>query len=186
MNVSYLQPLMVTINAAVSLSPNTLPDCPHNFPSAEGYKMITEADVTAAKAHKTKKTVAAVVLATTPTAAFLLPVAVVMPNLSLSVLCDSSESEYVLAPFHTLHYKWDCPFSGPLASSKVEVSALIDNSSQSVLISPDLVNFLGLTCHPLPTPEEVKLAMASGVKKTCTFVDWVPLGIVSSDQSWSL
>ena len=65
-------------------------------------------------------------------------------------------------------------------------SALIDNSSQSVLISPDLVNFLGLTCHPLPTPEEVELAMASGMKKTCTFVDWVPLGIVSSDQSWSL
>src|ERR1700691_813197 len=109
-----------------------------------------------------------------------------MPNLSLSVLCDSSESEYVLVPFHSLHYRWDCLISGPLASSKVEVSALIDNSSHSVLISPDLVNCLGLTCHPLATSEEMELAMAGGVKETFTFVDWVPLGIVSSDQSRSL
>ena len=70
-----------------------------------------------------------------------------------------------------------------IASSEVKVSTLIDNGSHSVLISPDLVDCLELTHCPLPVPKEVELAMVGGVKETFAFVDWVPLGIVSSDQS---
>ena len=52
-----------------------------------------------------KKTIAAVVPMVVPTLTSLPPVAVVMPNLGSSVLGDGSDSEYVLAPFNTLHYR---------------------------------------------------------------------------------
>jgi len=113
------------------------------------------------------------------------PVAVVLLHMPSSVLGDGSDSEYVIAPFHTPHYKWDCFIGSPSASSEELVSALIDNGSHAVLISPEVADRLGLTHQKLPIPEEVELVMAGGVKDTFMFEDWVPLGIVSSDQAWS-
>src|SRR6202050_4603443 len=159
------------------------PDCPDSFPAADTYKPITEASIASAKPRNAKKPVAAV----TPIqpAQNIPPVAVVLPNLGSCVLGEGSDSEYVFTPLHTSHYKWDCILGGPHASSETRVSALIDNGSHSVLISPETADHIGLARQQLPIPEEVELAMTGGVKETFTFVEWVPLGIFSSDQTWS-
>jgi hypothetical protein len=161
------------------------PQCDNDFPAAEGYKAITDADVTAAKARKTKKPVAAITPTTSATLTALPPVAVVMPNLASSVLGDDSDSEYILAPFHTPHFRWKCLLSGPHTASEVSVESLIDNSSHSVLISSETADQIGLTRRQLLVPEEVELAMAGGVKQTFAFNEWVMLNILSSDQTWS-
>jgi hypothetical protein len=100
----------------------------------------------------------------------------------MPVLGDGTDSdEYILAPYHIPHFKWDCYISGPSASSEELVTALIDNRSHSVLIRPEIADRLRLICHKLPVPEEVELAMAGGSKETFVFDEWVTLGIVFHD-----
>jgi len=159
------------------------PTCPNPFPTIDTYKTITEAVITAAKARVPKKPVATVVNTETTTTTQV-PIAVVMPNVQSCVLGDGSDSEYV-APLHTSHFRWDCYIGSPGTSSDELVNALIDNGSHAVLIRPEEADRLGLVRHKLPVPEEVELAMVAGSKRTFTFVDYVKLAIVSSDQSWS-
>src|ERR1700683_5398568 len=117
--------------------------------------------------------------------ATLPPVTVVLPNLSSCILGQGSDSKYMLTPFHTPHYMWDCIIGSPNASSETQVSMLIDNGSHSVLISPETADCIGLIHCQLLAPEEVELAMMGGVKQTFIFDEWVPLGIFSSHQTWS-
>jgi hypothetical protein len=103
------------------------------------------------------------------------PVVAVLPNMGSCVLGKGSDSEYMLAPFHTSHYRWDCIVGSPHASSEICVSSLIGNGSHSVLISPKTADHIGLARQQLPVPKEVELAMVGGVKEIFTFVEWVPL-----------
>jgi hypothetical protein len=69
------------------------------------------------------------------------PVAVVMAAVASGIMGDGSDSdEYVLAPYHTPHFKWDCLIGGPNVSSEELVTVLIDNGSHSVLIRPCIDN----------------------------------------------
>src|ERR1700674_488912 len=58
----------------------------------------------------------------------------VMPS---TVLGNGSDSEYIDAPFFVPHFFLDCSIGGHSASTELPVHALVDNSSDSVLI--DLV-----------------------------------------------
>jgi hypothetical protein len=63
--------------------------------------------------------------------------------------------------------------------------ALIDNSANTVLISPDFVTHLGLVPHQLLKEKEVVLALGTGKKDTFSFEEWVPVTVISSDQAWT-
>jgi len=103
-----------------------------------------------------------------------------------AVLGDGSDSEYVLAPFYTPHFFLDCAIGGSAASSIISIRALIDHGSDAVLIEPSLANRLGLKRQKLPIPKHVEMAVGTGKsKESFMFDEWVPLSIVSSDQSWT-
>jgi hypothetical protein len=102
-----------------------------------------------------------------------------------AVLGDGSDSEYVQsAPFFTPHFHFDCTVGGSTTSSLENVRALIDPGSDAVLIDPVLTDRLQLCRHKLPAPKEVIMAVGGG-NETFTFKEWVPITVVSMDQSWT-
>jgi hypothetical protein len=107
--------------------------------------------------------------------------AVVMPS---AVLGDSSDSKYVLAPFFVPHFFFDCLVRSSTASSQISIQALIDHGSNAVLIDPLLANKLGLRHRKLLRPKEVIMAIGDG-HKTFNFDEWVPIAVISSDQTWT-
>jgi hypothetical protein len=149
-------------------------DCPDGFPDKTSYSTLTESNALAAKKRQVKKE-------RVPTVAIVAPVAVVMPS---AVLGDGSDSEYVVAPFFVPHFFFDCVVGGSTASSTESVHALIDHGSDAVLIDPDLADRLHLCRRKLPVPKEVVMAVGSG-KETFMFDEWVPVSIISTDQSWT-
>jgi hypothetical protein len=82
------------------------------------------------------------------------------------------------------HFFFDCVVGGSTASSTESVHALIDHGSDAVLIDPDLADRLHLRRRKLPVPKEVVMAVGSG-KETFMFDEWVPVSIISTDQSWT-
>ena len=126
-------------------------NCPTGFPDKASYKPLTEADIAVAKRHKanTKATKAAAAL---PVDEPAIPAAVVMPS---AVLGNGSDSECVDIPFSSVS---QCP-----------VRALIDHGCDTVLISPELVRQLGLTCRELPKPKSVVMAIEGDQKKEIVF-----------------
>ena len=83
---------------------------------------------------------------TTPTAVVvpvepIVLVVVVMPS---AVLGNSSDSEYVDTPFFVPHFYLDCTAGGPSVSAELSTCALIDDSSDAVLIDPEFADCLGL------------------------------------------
>ncbi|KIM80694.1 hypothetical protein PILCRDRAFT_9497 [Piloderma croceum F 1598] len=149
------------------------PNCPDGFPDKTLYTPLTDLDALAAKKHQIKKEkipVAAVV-----------PTVVVMPS---AVLGEGSDSEYVIAPFYVPHFYYDCSIGGSTASSQLPIHALIDHGLDSVLINPLLADQLQLRRHKLPSPKEVIMAIGDG-HRTFSFDEWVPVMIISMDQSWT-
>lgn len=158
------------------------PACTNGFPDKASYRTLTEADALAAKKHNAVKKEK-----TTPTAALFpaAPAAAVAVVMSSAVLGNGSDSEYVDTPFFVPHFFFECLLGGPTASAEITVRALIDDGSDAVLIDPVYADRLGLTRRKLPVPKEVVMAVGNGQKEVFSFVEWVPLTIVSSDQAWT-
>lgn len=156
--------------------------CPNGFPEKATYKTLTEADTLAVKKKHGKAMKAAAVLpvaASIPAPVAVAPVAVVMPSV---VLGNGSDSDCVTAPFFIPHFFLDCRVGGDRSSTQTKVHALIDHGCDSVLISPELADAIGLKRHRLPKPKEVVMTVG---KKNETFVfeEWSKLTVVSLDQS---
>jgi hypothetical protein len=69
--------------------------------------------------------------------------------------------------------------------SQCPVHALIDHGFDSVLISPELMNHLRLTCCKLPKPKSVVMAVEGDQRKEIVFREFVQMSLISSGQSWS-
>jgi len=95
-------------------------DCPEGFPDKPSYSTLTEADaLNAKKCHQKKgKMYTAAVISPPPLASVVNLAAVVMP---LAILGDSSDSEYVLAPFFVPHLSFDCLVGSSTASSQFSI-----------------------------------------------------------------
>jgi len=156
-------------------------NCPVGFPDKANYKPLTEADVAIAKRCKanTKATKAAAVL---PVDEPAIPAAVAMPS---AVLGNGSDSECVDTPFSSPHFFVDVFIGGSTSMPLCLVHALIDHGCNSVLISPELVDCLGLTPRKLPKPKSVVMAIEGDQRKEIVFQEFVQMSVISSDQSWS-
>lgn len=115
---------------------HTSSNCLKGFPDGATYKSLTAASVLAKKT-KRKDVVAAVEIKEGSDT-----MAVVMPSAVLGNGTDLGEE--CVAPLQTPHLHWDCLVDGPVVSSPISVSALIDHGSPLVLIGEELVNKLGL------------------------------------------
>lgn len=116
------------------------PTCTNGFSDKSSYKTLTEADTLAAKKHNSRKD------HTTPAATvvpvnLITPVAVVMPS---AVLGNSTDSEYMNTLFFVPHLYFACTIGGATVSTELSIHALIDDSSDAVLINPKYVDHLGL------------------------------------------
>jgi hypothetical protein len=156
-----------------------LPNCLDGFPDKNVYMTLTEVEALIAKKHhvKKEKTTVAVIMPTTP----IVPTAVVMPS---AVLGEGSDSEYVTTPFFVPHFFFNCLVGGSTALSQLPVHALIDHGSDSVLIDLLLTDHLHLRRRKLPLRKEVVMAIGDG-KKVFSLDEWVPITIISVDQSWT-
>jgi hypothetical protein len=126
-------------------------NCPNEFPSGMGYKTLTAEDVKLAR-RKTSNPVASV--AESSRGSGILPIAVIMPptndnavlegdSSDLSKDSDDSVSGHSV-PFSIPHYRWKCAVDGTDSLDRLEIEALIDNGSHTVLIRDDLVDRLKL------------------------------------------
>lgn len=151
-------------------------DCPDGFPDKMLYVTLTDGDVIAAKKKHGKRDKLTTTAGIVPA-----PTTVVMPS---AVLGDGSDSEYIDAPFFVPHFFLDCFTGSTSASSTKRVRALIDHGSDLVLIDPALADQMQLKHCKLPSLKEVVMAVGDG-KETFTFDEWVPVTIISADQSWT-
>jgi hypothetical protein len=78
--------------------------------------------------------------------------------------------------------EWRCRVGGASVSDPIEITALIDNGSHSVLIDESLVARLNLKRRRLPTPQRVRLAMG---EEEVVFEEWVKLPVFSTDLLWA-
>ena len=168
-------------------TPHVSCDCDRGFPGAVGYKTLTEVDAKVAKRLQGGKQakVAAVLPSGTmnvfqPVA--IVPAVVVMPS---AVLGDGSQSECVEAPFFTPHLFVDVIISGSSCSSEAPAHALIHHGCDSVLISPEFTDCIGLTRCKLPEPKTVIMAVGGDKKEEFVFKEYEKLSVFSSDQVWS-
>jgi hypothetical protein len=140
-------------------------NCPTGFPDKANYKLLTEADVAIAKRCKanTKATKAAAVL---PVDEPAVPAAVVMPS---AILGNGSDSECVDTPFSSPHFFVNVIIGGSASASLCLVHALIYHGCDSVLISPELMDRLGLTPCKLPKPKSVVMAVEGDQRKEIVF-----------------
>ena len=134
-------------------------DYPEGFPDKSLYSTLTEADALSTKKHLQKigKTHTAAVVSPPVVAAVNTMTTVAAVVMPSAVLGDGSNSEYVLAPFFEPHLFFKCLVGGSTASFA--------------------------RCK-LPQPKEVIMAIGDG-HKIFTFDEWVPIAVISSDQSWT-
>ena len=85
-------------------------------------------------------------------------------------------------PFFSRHLEWRCRVDAPSVPKPLSITALIDNSSHSVLIDEKLVRELGLRRRALPSPQRARLAMG---EEEVEFTEWVRLRVFSNDQQWT-
>jgi hypothetical protein len=152
-------------------------NCPNDFPSGLNYKPLTAEDVNAA-CHKTTSPVATVRdssygSGTLPVTAIMLPtnISTVLKGDNSDLSKDSDDSvstRFVL--FSIPHYRWECAVDG------VEVEALIDNGSHTVLVQNELVDRLNLRRRTLHEPMNISLALSDSKNRmVTTLTEWVKL-----------
>jgi len=119
----------------------------------------------------------------------ILPVAAIMPPTKISavlegdsgdLLKDSDDSVSMrFVPFSIPHYRWECAVDG------MEVEALIDNGSHTVLVRSKLVDHLNLHCQTLHKPMNISLAL-SDLKNhvVTTLTEWVKLKLYDRNNLW--
>jgi len=126
-------------------------NCPNDFPPALNYKTLTSEDINAAH-RKTGKTVASVTEASHSSGSLLIAAIMLPTNDSAVLEGDSSDLSKDLddsvsprsVPFSFPHYCWRCAVDNVNLLDRLEVDALIDNGSHTVLTYDDLTEHLGL------------------------------------------
>ena len=168
-------------------------NCPNDFPPALNYKTLTAEDVNAAR-HKTSKTIT--IVADTSRGSGSLPIAAIMPptndsavlegdSADLSKDSDDSVSHHSV-PFSFPHYRWRCTVDSVNSLDRLEVDALIDNGSHTVLIHDYLTERLGLCRRKLIDPMNVSLVLSdSDNHVVTTLTDWVKLRLFDRNNLWS-
>jgi len=126
-------------------------NCTNEFPSGMGYKPLTTDDVKSA-CCKTSNPVASVTDSSHGSG--ILPIVAIMPPTNDSVVLEGNSSDLSKdshdsvsarsVPFSIPHYHWRCAIDGADSLNRVDVEALINNGSHTVLIRDDLVDNLKL------------------------------------------
>ena len=168
-------------------------NCPNDFPPALNYKTLTAEDVNAAR-RKTSKTIT--IVADTSRGSGSLPITAIMPptndsailegdSADLSKDSDDSVSHHSV-PFSFPHYRWRCTVDSVNSLDRLEVDALIDNGSHTVLIHDNLTERLGLRRRKLIDPMNVSLVLSdSDNRVVTTLTDWVKLRLFDRNNLWS-
>jgi len=114
----------------------------------------------------------------------------ILPNSPSEYASNSDEDWDVLHHevshplLHGKHLIWNCQIHSLMDEFLVKTCTLIDNSVHLVLISPDLVDHLGLKKYWLHKPELVNVSFSSEKKKTELYY-YVKLSLSSLDSVWT-
>jgi len=158
-----------------------------------GYKTLTAEDVKLAH-RKTGNPVASV--AESSRGSGILPITAIMPptndnavlegdSSDLSKDSDDSVSGHSV-PFSIPHYRWKCAVDGADSLDRLEIEALIDNGSHTVLICDDLVDRLKLRRRKLHEPMNISLALSDSENRIVTTLsEWVKLKLFDRNNLWS-
>jgi hypothetical protein len=158
-------------------------NCPNEFPSGVGYKPLTTDDVKSA-CCKMSNPVASV--ADSSHGSGILPITAIMPPTNDSAVLEGNSSDLSKdsddsmsahsVPFSIPHYHWRCVINGMDSLNHVDVEALIDNGSHTVLICDDLVDNLKLCRWKLHEPMNISLAVSDSENRAVTtLMEWVKL-----------
>jgi hypothetical protein len=89
-------------------------------------------------------------------------------------------------PFSIPHYRWKCAVDGTDSLDHLEIEALIDNGSHTVLIRDDLVDRLKLRRRKLHEPMNISLALSDSKNRVVTTLsEWVKLKLFDRNNLWS-
>jgi len=168
-------------------------NCPNEFPSGTNYKTLTSDDVKSAR-RKTSNPVASI--AESSRGSGILPIAAIMPPTNDSAVLEGDSSDLSKdsddsvsthsVPFSIPHYRWKCAIDGADSLDRVNVDALIDNGSHTVLIRDDLVENLKLRRRKLHEPMNISLAVSDSENRVVTtLTDWVKLKLFDRNNLWS-
>ena len=153
--------------------------------SGVGYKTLTAADAARAlRAHlKATGTTSNVNMTSDANLQNDLVAAIFPDNIGLlddGDFGDTSDQSImsVSVPLKCEHLLWNCILNGPKGS--ITVTALIDSGAHMVLMRPTLAARLGLTPLPLPTPENVNVALSQTNAPTA-FTHYVELEPCTAD-----
>jgi hypothetical protein len=168
-------------------------NCPNEFPSGAGYKALTPDDVKSAHC-KMSNPVASV--AESSCGSGILLIAAIMPPMNDSVVLEGDSSDlskdsddsvsdcFVL--FSIPHYCWRCVIDGMDLLDRVNIEALIDNGSHTVLIHDDLVDNLKLQRRKLHEPMNISLTLSDSENHIVTTLsEWVKLKLFDRNNLWS-
>jgi len=170
--------------------------CPNSFPVGKGYKTLTTADALATK--KAKVVVKLMRKAVTTTSAMIEEVesddeitaaATVLPDSDGEYNSDSDKDWDVLhcevsPPLCGKHFIWHCQIHSLTEDFPVKTHTLINNGAHLVLISPELVEQLGLKIDKLCKPEPIDVAFSKEKKRTELY-NYVKLSLTSLDCVWT-
>ncbi|KAG6864456.1 hypothetical protein C0991_009383, partial [Blastosporella zonata] len=112
-------------------------------------------------------------------------VAAVLPSAVIEDPSNDSDPTLNVSTYHSRHYRWKCTVVGPKVKMGTTVDALIDCGAHLTLISPGLVEYLGLRVFKLHRPETVSVALASVSKSSVSLSHYVNLAVSSTDGEWS-
>ena len=168
-------------------------NCTNEFPSGVGYKPLTTDDVKSA-CCKTSNPVASV--ADSSHGSGILPIVAIMPPTNDSVVLEGNSSDLSKdshdsvsarsVPFLIPHYHWRCAIDGADSLNCVDLEALINNGSHTVLIRDDLVDNLKLCRWKLHEPMNISLAVSDSENRVVTtLTEWVKLKLFDRNNLWS-
>jgi len=88
-------------------------------------------------------------------------------------------------PFSIPHYRWRCAIDGADSLNHVDIEALINNGSHTVLIHDDLVDNLKLRRRKLHEPMNISLAVSDSENRVVTtLTEWVKLKLFDKNNLW--
>jgi len=168
-------------------------NCPNEFRSGVGYKALMLDNVKSAR-HKTSNLVVSVVESSRGSG--ILPIAAIMPPTNNSAVLEGDSSDLskdsddsmsdCSVPFSIPHYCWRCAIDGVDSLDHVNIEALIDNGSHTVLIRDNLVDDLKLQRRKLHEPMNISLALSDSENCVVTTLsEWVKLKLFDRNNLWS-
>ncbi|KAF5368803.1 hypothetical protein D9757_012287 [Collybiopsis confluens] len=88
-------------------------------------------------------------------------------------------------PFFVPHFLWRALISGPALSDPLPLTVMIDDGCPFVLIRADVVTRLGLKRKRLRNPQQMSLAMSSGVDEVFSAYEYYSFPISDYTSAWT-